>query len=158
VGSFAFQALVAVFLPLDRLHDCNAGSCGGAMKLTRTQQRQMKKLACHVARATDTDRVFFEQHPDRKHRVRFASEVEIARCEIVSGEVMTLPPGFRHFVIVRNVAPGHRVRLFVTNAEDAGTDVPEDLAGAIFDKIAGPHVREIEAALPAASPEEGGAA
>ena len=71
---------------------------------------------------------------------------------------MTLPPGHRHFVIVRNVAPGRGVRLFVTNKQTAGTDVPEDLAGAIFEKIAGSHLREIEAASLAASPEEGGAA
>jgi hypothetical protein len=106
----------------------------------------------------DTDRVFFEQYPERKHRVRFASEVEIAKNEILSGEVMTLPLGHRHFVIVRNVAPGRRVRLFVTNKQSAVTDVPENLAGAIFDKIAGPHVREIEGALRAASSNEGGAA
>jgi hypothetical protein len=127
------------------------------MKLTRNQRRQMKKLAPHVDRITQADRVFFEQHPERKHRVRFASEVEIARCEIVRGEVMTLPPGHRHFVIVRNVAPGRRLRLFVTNAEDAGTDVPEDLAVAIFDNVASPYVREVEAELRAALSKGGGA-
>jgi len=128
------------------------------MKLTRTQQRQMKKLACHVERVTDTDRIFFEQHPDRKHRVRLASEVEIAQLEIVRGGVMTLPPGMRHFAIVRNVAPGVRLRVFVTNARHATTDVPEDLTAAIFDAVAPPKVREIEGALRAASPEQGGAA
>jgi hypothetical protein len=128
------------------------------MKLTRNQRRQMKKLAPHVDRITQADRVFFEQHPERKHRVRFASEVEIAQNEILSGEVMTLPPGHRHFVIVRNVAPGRRLRLFVTNAEDAGMDVPEDLADVLFDMVAAQQVREIESALLAASPEEGGAA
>jgi transposase len=92
---------------------------GGAMKLTRTQRRQLEKLSCHVERVTDTDRVFFEQRPDRKHRVRIASEVEIAQLEIVNGEVMTLPPGMRHFAIVRNVAPGTRLRAFVTNAKHA---------------------------------------
>jgi hypothetical protein len=130
----------------------------GAPKLTRTQQRQLDKLASYVERVSDTDRVFFEQHPDRKHRVRLASEVEIAELEITYGEVVTLPPGYRYFVIVRNVAPGHRAGLFVKNAEDATTDVPEDLAGAIFDKVAAPKVREIEDALGAASSKEGGAA
>jgi hypothetical protein len=59
--------------------------------------------------------------------------------------------------IVGNVAPGRQLRLFVTNTEDARADVSEDLAGAIFDKIATPQVCEIEATLRTASPEEGGA-
>ena len=128
------------------------------MKLTRNQQRQMKKLAPHIDRITEADRVFFEQHPDRKHRLRFASDVEIAELEVVRGEVMTLPPGMRHFAIVPNVAPGVRLRVFVTNARHATTDVPEDLTAAIFDAVAPPKVREIEGALRAASPEQGGAA
>jgi hypothetical protein len=61
-------------------------------------------------------------------------------------------------MIVRKIAPGRRLRLFVTNAEDVGTDVPEDLAGAIFDRVATPKVREIEAALRPALSKEGGAA
>jgi hypothetical protein len=50
--------------------------------------------------------------------------------------------------------------LFVTNFEGAetGLDVPEDLADVIFDTAATPQVREIEAALRPALPEEGGAA
>src|SRR5690349_6942090 len=77
-----------------------------AVKLTRAKQRQIDKLASYVERVTDTDRVFFE--PDRKHRVRLASEVEIAQLEIVDGKVMTAPPGMCHFAIVRNVVPGTR--------------------------------------------------
>ena len=134
------------------------GSRGGAMKLTRTQRRQIDKLARHVERVTDTDRVFFEQHPDRKHRIRFASEVEIAQLEIMNGEVMTLPPGKRHFAIVRNVAPGARLWVIATSAEDAGTDVEEALAHALFDKYATRLVRETEAAIRAASSKKGGAA
>ena len=128
------------------------------MKLTRNQRRQIKKLAPHLGHIAEADRVFFEQHPDRRHRVRFASEVEIAQHEILSGKLMRLPPGHRHFVIVRNIAPGRRLRLFVTNAEDAGTDVPEDLADVLFDMVAAPQVREIKAALRAVSSGEGGAA
>jgi hypothetical protein len=124
------------------------------MKLTRTQQRQMKKLARYVERVTDTDRVFFEH---RKHRVRLASEVEIAQLEIVSGDVMTLPPGMRHFAVVRNVAPGTRLRVFVTNARHATTDVPEDLTAAIFDAVAPPNLHDVEASLRTAMSKEGGA-
>jgi hypothetical protein len=107
------------------------------MKLTRNQRRQMKKLAPHLGRI---------------------AEVEIAQHEIASGEFLSLSPGHRHFVIIPNVTPRRRPRLFVTNAEDAGTDVPEDLADVLFDMLVAPQVRRIEAALRAASPQEGGAA
>ena len=127
-------------------------------KTTRNHRRQLKKLVPHVERITETDRVFFEQHPNRKHRFRLASEVEIAWCEILRGEVVTLPPGYRLFVIVRKITPRRRVRVFVPNAEDVGTDVPDDVAGVIFDTIAPLQLREIEGALPAASSKEGGAA
>jgi hypothetical protein len=134
-------------LPILQITSSATLAKSGTMKLTRTQQRQIDKLARHVERVTDTDRVFFEQHPDRKHRVRHASEVEIAELEITYGEVITSPPGHRYFVIVRNVAPGHRVELVVENAEDAETDVPEEVARVIFDTFATPEVREIEAAV-----------
>jgi hypothetical protein len=143
---------------LELAPDGRPGSWVGGMKLTRTQQRQMKKLAHHVERVRDADRVFFEQHPDRKHRIRFVSEVEIAQLEIMNGEVMTLPPGMRHFVIVRNVAPGARLGVFVTNAKHAGTDVPEDLMASIFDAVAPVKLREIEAMMRGAlSRDRGGA-
>ena len=61
---------------IDRLHHCNAGLWGGAMKLTHTQLRQLKKLARYVERVTDIDVV--RQHSDRRHRVRLASEAQIA--------------------------------------------------------------------------------
>lgn len=127
------------------------------MKLTRTERRQMKKLAPHVERVADTDRVFFEQHPDRKHRVRLASEVEIAQLEIMNREVMSLPPGKRHFAIVRNVAPGTRMWVIATGPEDEGTDVEEAFAHALFDENASRLVRNIEA-IPVASSKKGGAA
>jgi len=127
--------------------------------LTRNQQRQLDKLAPYVERITSADRVYFEQHPVRKHRLRHASEVEIAQKEILTGEVETLPAGCRHFVIVRKIAPRQQMRLFMMGVEDAETDLEEvdahglfDLyfeepdAHAIFDLYATPEIPEPEAA------------
>lgn len=128
------------------------------MKLTRTQ-RQMEKLASYVRRVFDTDFAFFEQHPDRKHRIRLASDVEIAQLEIIEGEAMTAPPGMRRFVLARSVAPGACLRLYVTKDEGAptGLEIPEDVAESIFEAAATPEFREMEAALRAAA-SHGGAA
>jgi hypothetical protein len=117
----------------------------------------MKKLACHVERVTDTDRVFFEQHPNRKHRLRLAS-IEIAQNEILSGEVKILRPGMHHLAIVRNVVPGARLRVLVTNARHATTDLSEDLLAALFDAVAPPNLRDVEASLRSAFSKKGGAA
>ena len=131
------------------------------MTLTRNERRQMEKLGSYVRHVYDTDHVFFEQHPNRKHRVRLASEVEIAQLEIMEGEVMTLLPGMRRFALVRSVVPGAAcLRLYVTNDEGAptGLEIPEDIAHAIFESRATPNTREMEAALRAAALEDGGAA
>jgi Spy/CpxP family protein refolding chaperone len=136
------------------------GSWAGAMKLTRTQRHQIEKLASHFDRITQADRAFFEQHPDRKHRLRLASEGEIADSEFLSGKVESLPPRFCHFVIVRKISPRFRLRMFVTGPEDTETDIEEVVAQKYFDACATPQARELEATTlrRAALSKEGGAA
>ena len=116
------------------------------IKLTRTQQQEMKKLGKFVDRATEADRVFFERRPDRMHRVRFSHQAEIRQNEIIDGKPETVPPGFRWFTVVRNVYPGARIRLYVMNLEDAETDLDEATAREIFEWAETP-VREVEARL-----------
>jgi hypothetical protein len=118
------------------------------MKLTRNQRRQLEKLAPHVDRVTATDRAFFEQHPDRLHRVRLTSQAEIAQLETEAGQLLQPPMGWCWFSIIRKV-PGGRVRVFATNRQGAetGLDVPEDLANAVFETVAPPSARKAEAAL-----------
>jgi hypothetical protein len=123
----------------------------GAMKLAPEQRSQIERLAPHVDRAADTDIAFFKKHPDRKHRVRLASEAEIAEAEIVEGKLLRAPEGFRWFTIVRKL-PGARLRVFFANnaTSATGTDVPEDVAASVFESAAPSGVREIETALRAA--------
>jgi hypothetical protein len=117
------------------------------IQLTRTQHRQMQKLADKVDLVTQADRRFFERFPNRKHRVRLASQAEIGQNEILQGETVWLPPGYRWFTVVRNVAPGARLRLFVRYLEDAETDLDEATAREIFLSAATPHTWKVEAQL-----------
>ena len=55
-----------------------------------TQLRQLKKLARYVERVTDIDVV--RQHSDRRHRVRLASEAQIAELEIVHNKLLPDDP------------------------------------------------------------------
>ena len=76
-------------------------------RLTRAQRRELKKLSARVDRVTEADRLFFERFPHRQYRVRITSRVEIARQELIDGLPMTIPPGYRWFI----VHPQHRPRL-----------------------------------------------
>jgi hypothetical protein len=116
------------------------------IRLTRAQRRQMQKLADKVDRVTQADRRFFERRPDRQHRVRLAGMAEFERHELLNGP-LEIPPGFQLFTVVRNVAPGVRMRLFLPATEGRETDVCEATARVIFETIATPQVLKIEAQM-----------
>ena len=117
------------------------------INLTRTQRRQMQKLADQVDRVTQADRRFFERYPHRAHRVRLASRAEIGQNEIVEGHPVWLPEGLRVFTAIRNIAPGIRARLFIRAPEGSDTDVNEATAFTIYEAASTPRSREIEADL-----------
>ncbi|MET4794676.1 hypothetical protein ABIF64_006854 [Bradyrhizobium japonicum] len=120
------------------------------MKQTRAQRRQMQKIAERVDRVTQADRLFFERRPDRRHRVRLASQAELEQCELMEGRPTSPPPGCRVFTIVRNIAPGARLRLYTYGLEDAETDLSEAVALAIYEAAATPKTMAIEAQMRAA--------
>src|SRR6478672_10200923 len=115
------------------------------IKLTRARRRRMKKLADRVDRITQGDRRFFERFPHRQHRVRLASEAELQQRELLEGAPLAIPPGFKVFVVIRNVSPGARMRLFLPAPEGRETDVSEVTARAIFEAVATPYTWEVEA-------------
>jgi hypothetical protein len=123
---------------------------GIGMNLAPEQQRRMQELAEKVDRVTQGDRRFFERRPDRKHRVRLASQAEIAQQELLDGRPIEMLPGCRIFTIVRNIAAGVRLRLFTYGLEGADTDLTEAMARAIFEAAATPHTWKIEAQMRAA--------
>jgi hypothetical protein len=117
------------------------------IELNDAQRSQMQRLAEHVDKVTESDRLYFEQHPDRKHRLRHTHLAELAQHEIVQGMAICADPGRRFFTLVRNVAPGVRLRLLFQGPEAGETDIDEDMAGALFDTHATPQTWEAEAAL-----------
>ena len=121
---------------------------GGAMiavRLTRAQRRLMRMLADRADRVTQADSLFFERRPDRQHRIRLASQAEIDQQALLDGKPPWIPQGFRLFTVVRNVAPGYRMRLFVRSPEGAETDLDESTCRQVFECAATPKVWEIEA-------------
>jgi hypothetical protein len=120
------------------------------MKLTRAQQRQMQKIADRVDRVTQADRRFFERRPDRQHRVRLTSQAEIEQIALLEGCPVAPPSGCRIFTVVRNVAPGVRLRVYTCAMEGAETDLSEAQALAIYESTATPKQRELAAQMRAA--------
>lgn len=116
------------------------------IKLSRAQRGQLRKLAAKVDRITQADRAFFERFPHRQHRIRLKSQAEIDQLTLLDGKPPWIPQGFRLFTVVRNVAPGYRLRLFVLSPEGSETDLSEATCRAVFERAATPEFWEIEAA------------
>jgi hypothetical protein len=117
------------------------------IQLTRAQRRRLQTLAEKVDHVTQADAEFFERFPHRRHRVRLASDAEIGQHEILEGEPVWTPPGCRIFAVVRNIAPGVRLRLCIRGLEGSETDLDEATARAIFEAWATSRTREVEAEL-----------
>jgi hypothetical protein len=115
-------------------------------KFTRAQRREMQKLTARVDRVTQADRRYFERFPARRHRVRLASQAELAQHEIMCGPPFMVP-GCRFFVAVRKISPDVRMRLFLRGVEGAEIDLDEATALAVFESATTEQSRQIEAAM-----------
>ena len=123
----------------------------GSENLNRRQRRRIRELAPRVDKILDTDRRFFERHPERRFRVRLASEPEVESIDILSGgSFLPPPPGGRWFVLVNQIGPGVRGRSFILGPESAvDSNLSDDAARAVFEAVvsATPQVGTITATL-----------
>jgi hypothetical protein len=115
--------------------------------MTRNQRRQLQKLADPVDRVVASDRKYFERFPHRQHRIRLASQAEIESAGIMQGEKIALAPDEQLYIAVKSIAPGSRLRLAIVGPRDAATDLPEDLAQALYELARCDKVRAVEAQM-----------
>jgi hypothetical protein len=66
---------------------------------------------------TEDDRRWFASNPARSYRVRPIDPAEIPDQHMM----VARPAGWRHFVVVRQVRPGHRIRLAFTAEGEPAT-------------------------------------
>ncbi len=78
-----------------------------------------------------------DDKPNRGRRTLVPAEIE--QAEIAGGKRMTIPPGFKALTVVRNIAPGFRIRLLLPASEGQEIDVCEATAEAIFEAVATPY-------------------
>ncbi|MGX9429726.1 MULTISPECIES: hypothetical protein [Bradyrhizobium] len=106
----------------------------GSEHLSRAQRRQMKKLGARVEKIVDADRRFFQRFPHRHYRVRLAGRAEIEHDALLAGNGrQLLPPDLQHYAIIKNVAPGARLRIIVIGDEGWDTDLPEQEARKLYE-------------------------
>ncbi len=122
------------------------------MNLPRPLRRRLQRLTNEIDKLIDTDRNFFLRRPDRSYRIRRAFRQEIEANALV-GEIPTQPgAGLAYFVLVRQIAPGNRLRCFIQGPADADTDIPEAAVRELYEaKVRTlPNARRVEQALEAA--------
>lgn len=129
------------------------------MQLSRQQRRAMQRHATEAEQATVADRKFFERFPHRQYRMRRMGRAEIGQLETVCGGTVFTDPGDAPFVMVKNIAPGVRLRAFVPGpANEDGSDAPEGGIAILWAQYAArhPHFAEKETMLRRAAALPGG--
>lgn len=101
-----------------------------AANLPRQRRRAMQRVAAAAERITDADRKFFERFPHRSYRYRRAGHPEMVQLEAVYGAPIFTEVGTVPFVLIKNLAPGVRMRAFLPGPadEDGSTATDEELA------------------------------
>ena len=127
--------------------------------LPRHRRRAMKRVAADAERITDADRKFFERFPHRSYRYRRAGHPEMAQLEAVYGAPIFTEAGFVPFILIKNLAPGVRMRAFLPGpADEDGSEATEGELAALWHEHCRrcPGVAEREAQLQVAVRLPGG--
>lgn len=111
--------------------------------LNRAQRRALLRNAPKVDEITEADRRYFERFPHRQHRLRPASMAEVSDYETMARGLKPVPPGYRYHVVIRNVVPGIRLRVYLLWPASAETEISEDLARQVFEAHASEDIRRL---------------
>jgi hypothetical protein len=91
------------------------------------------------------DRKFFDDNPQREFRIRPAEAVEIAEVELAHSIAVPIPPGNGAYILVRQFAPGVRLRrMIIVPVIDPWTEPPEAVARWAYRKFAPPELQARE--------------
>lgn len=129
------------------------------LQLNRQQRRKMKRLAEEADIAVEGDRRFFDRHVGRAYRLRLASWAERQQIELVQGGRLDPTPDQAVFVVMKQLAPGVRLKATVFGPrESIGEDLTDAEAGSVFEGYADihPEMRQREAMMRAAYVRLGG--
>lgn len=94
----------------------------------------LKRMSAEADQMLESDRLFFERFPWRQHRLRKLARAEIAQLEdALDGEVVIGDPTAALFVLIKNLAPGVRLRAHIPGpANQTGDDATEEMVAALW--------------------------
>ena len=108
----------------------------GSYARAQRRRRIGAMLSGGLDRALEIDRRFFERFPDRRHRVRLAAQSEVEGLGVAYGAKATrLEPGERWYAVVRWLADGAWLKVFVPERAGEESDVPEAWAAALYARL-----------------------
>jgi hypothetical protein len=118
----------------------------------------LQKLTDEIDRtACNSDRQYFIDHPQRQFRLRPAWPAEIAIDEILAGSVQRRR---HHYILVKQIVRGIRVRALLSASDEAQLDFPDDkTCGALWDCChaangSAGQIAEVERVLRSLTPKE----
>ena len=110
---------------------------GGSFARAQRRHRIGAMLSGGLDRALEIDRRYFERFPKRRHRVRLASRSEVEGLTVAYGAKATqLDPSERWYAVVRWLADGAWLKVFIPNRAGEEADVPELWAATLYSRIA----------------------
>ena len=105
------------------------------LRLARSQRARMKQLDIQVAKFSDDDRRYFEQHPERNHRIRASTHCEMAQLALADANA-EFPANCRWYSVIKNHAPGIRTKLYAAFPNSAATLVADEATVAkMFERL-----------------------
>ncbi len=122
---------------------------GGSFARGRRRREVGTLTSEGLDRALELDRRFFDRFPARRHRLRLATQAEIDGLTVAYGPRATrIQPGQRWFTVVKMLAAGRWLKCFIPAPADNETDVPEEWAALLYDRLAarGAGIADLEAA------------
>lgn len=106
---------------------------------TRAERRRRigEMLAGGLDRSLEINRRFFDRFPDRRHRVRLATQSEVEGLVVAYGrKAGRLEPEERWFAVVRWLSDGAWLKAYIPAPAGEETDVPEAWAAALYARLA----------------------
>ena len=130
------------------------------LTLSRHDRRRMRRLGTQNTSTVEADRRFFARRSHRTYRIRRASRAEIEQLQVADGGQPTQLAADRAlFALIKQVAPGVRLRIFVPGpGSEDGSDTSDDLGAHLWGKFIAKHpsIAEQEAAFQHALYASGG--
>src|SRR4051794_33085449 len=106
------------------------------INLEPTQRRKLQRLTDRIdGKILASDRHFFERFPHRSHRMRIASKLELAALRVVDPTGSGASAGQRAYVLVKQIAPGLRTRVFFVARANEDSDLSEEAARAVYESL-----------------------